>query len=184
MKYFTILPKPAPGDVYVRFRDTGEHEESLIVSVQTKSGDDWTATVMCSTGFDFVGGAPERRGFEAWFPRGWIFDNETQSFRPPNTRWDDVKNEFAPADRGEAAPVTIPKPGDPGGQMAEVARPVPGLNDIPEPRQGEHILAWRARVKRANPSANLEDPRAKAIMADVWRARNGAGNGSPENSVG
>ncbi|MDI7267700.1 MAG: hypothetical protein QME96_06880 [Myxococcota bacterium] len=182
MMYFTTIPRPRPGDVFTRYRDSGEYEVAMVLCVQTRAGDDWTATVACANGWEFITGAPERRGFEAWFPHGWIFDTGTQTFRPPNTRWDDEKHEFVPADLSEPAPVSIPRPGDPTGAtlLPETDRPIPGLTDIPRPSDGEHHLAWRARVKRANPSANFADPRVVAAMKAQWEAHRGAMGPTPD----
>lgn len=178
MMYFTSIPRPQLGDVFVRYRDGGDYEEAQVICIHARAGSDWTATVIGSTGFEFVTGSPERRGFESWFPKGWVYDINTSSFRPPNTQWDMEKMEFTPADRGEAAPIAIPRPGDPMGALAP-ERPVPGLTDIPVPVDGEHHLAWRARVKRANPGADFENPRVVAAVKATWDSRHGVEKTSP-----
>lgn len=166
MLYYTTIPMPDPGDIFIRYADNGEYERATVLSVLQRSKKDWQATLGCSRGWDFIEGTPERRAFQSWFPEGWIFDNVNQSFRPPNTQWDGKAMKFVAVDLGEA-PVGRAAPGDPGG-MQMIDRPVPGLDNVPDPRSGEHYMAWLARVKRGNTSANFESERTKAAIKAAW----------------
>lgn len=168
--YLTVIPRPSVGDVFIRYRDNGEYEEALVVAVVVRSENDWKATLVCASGHDFLGGSPERRAFESWFPKGWVYDTSTASFRPPNTKWDGERMRFVEADLDES-PKAQAKPGDPAGTLAPPVRPVAGLDNIPVPNDGEHFMTWSGRCRRMNPEVNFDDPAVKAFLSERWTAR-------------
>jgi len=159
--YYTTLPLPKIGDLFLRYREGGSYDEAGIVGLTFHTKDNWQAIVVTpGEGFGHVDGSATRRGFESWFPKGWVYDPLTQSFHPPGTRWDTTTNSYEPIGEGEAESRSLIDPME--------GHPVHGLPQVPEPALGEHHAAWLGRVRRTHPEANYDDIRVTQVLAKAW----------------
>lgn len=167
MLYYTVIPRPSIGDVFVRYSDNGDYEEASVLSIRTRTGSDWRAVVICANGFDFITGVAERRGYETWFPKGWVFDNATESFRPPNTKWNPETAVFEPADLGEAEKVAS----GPGHPTKDAKPPGAQIANVITPEPAEHYMSWFARLRRHNPEVDFNADAVKTSVTRIWESR-------------